>query len=490
MALKKISAKAAPKYLPILRHSERALSELRTRPSTSLNHIAKVVERDPCLAFELFAQVNRDLKRAGRPPANNIRRAILVFGISRYLDHTKSCQTIESNVQAKFLRASMNHLGRSCTAARIAESLANERGGVNPEEAFAVAFARDFDKYASFVVEATSVAIDWRNARTLLPGLALPQVSGDPLNWCVDLAVSLAGSCQFAWDPVALSPYLDQITKQLGHELKHTERVLRETILAVAHETKHFNEFPPARFLLQPGPAEPHAALLFEPDEPASEEIEEPKAKTARKRMLDRLKLKRDERGPDTQQSGADCRGTSEAYIISNNNFAQISRALDKASLDLETLGQHKSSRPRVLPYALQIMNKVLKVEQVLFIAHPGEQRLVARLVLTGGKTPKLIKRELKLEDNPVLRKMLSGAPARHLSTAKLALHEQLFDEQTRNFIGENAVYVIPLSGKRKLIGIILAAVPSNTTDDWSQHFRLNCELCEQLVGVLDRASV
>lgn len=89
--------------LPILRNSERALNELRPRASTSLNHVLRVVERDPALAFELFTNVNRHLKQLGKPPATNIRRTILVFGLARYLDHCKSFRTIEQDLSPSLL---------------------------------------------------------------------------------------------------------------------------------------------------------------------------------------------------------------------------------------------------------------------------------------------------------------------------------------------------------------------------------------------------
>ena len=215
MALKRKTAQAAQKHLPVLRHSERALSELRTRASTSINHISRVVERDPCLAFELFSAVNRDLKHAGRGPTSSIRRAVLLFGVARYLEHVKSYQALESHIQTSILRATLNHLGRSCTAARVSQALAMLRGGINPEEAFSLAMVKDFDSYAIHIVEGAKVAIDWRNARTLLPGLSLPAISGDPLHWCVDMGVRFASACQFAWDPKALKPQVEQILETI-----------------------------------------------------------------------------------------------------------------------------------------------------------------------------------------------------------------------------------------------------------------------------------
>ena len=482
MALKRKAAKAAHKHLPVLRHSERALSELRTRASTSINHISRVVERDPCLAFELFSAVNRDLKHAGRGPTSSIRRAVLLFGVARYLDHVKSYQALESHIQTSILRATLNHLGRSCTAARVSQALAIFRGGVNPEEAFSLAMVKDFDSYASHIVEGTEVAIDWRNARTLLPGLSLPAISGDPLHWCVDTGVRFASVCQFAWDPKALEPQVKQIANQLDKKPEYIEVELRRTILAVSRETKHFNDYPPARFAMQPGPNSPEPALLFA--KPAEEKPVEQPAQTARQRMLNRLK-------PNRSQDKPDAPATTESpeYLLPEKQLAKISATLDKAFIDLEKLGAQKATRPRVLPFALTVMNKVLKIEHALFIAHPGNNQLIERLEIEGDETPKLVKREISLEDNPVLRKAISAPQARHLTAEQLALHEQLFDTKLKARLGENDAYSIPLQGKNKVVGVILARLDPNTTNDWSRHFELSCNLCDKLVQVLDASA-
>ena len=483
MALKKKVAKATKQHLPILRHSERALNEMRTRASTSIHHVARVIERDPCLAFELFTAVNRDLKHAGRGPTNSIRRAVLLFGVGRYLDHSKAYQALENNIQPKILRASLNHLGRTCTAARVSAALAILRGGVNPEEAFSLALARDFDDYANYLVEGSDVGIDWRNARTLLPGLALPPISGDPLHWCVDAGVKFAVECQFAWDPAALKPHIERIATQVDKEPEQVEHALRSTILSVSRETKHFNDFPPARFMMQPGPNPPNPALLFASE--IEETTAEQPAQTARQRMLNRIKRKRSNDAPDTEQEI-----DSANVKIDQKQLTKMSAALVKAYRDLEKLGDQKATLPRVLPFALTVLHKVLKIDHVLFIAHPGNNQLVERLQICENKPPSLVKREIPLDDNPVLRKTLQNPEARHLTAEQLALHEQFFDEKLKTLLGQNELYVIPLQGKKKVIGIILARLHPRTTDDWSWHFELSRRLCVKLVQVLDTASV
>ena len=39
------------------------------------------------------------------------------------------------------------------------------------------------------------------------------------------------------------------------------------------------------------------------------------------------------------------------------------------------------------------------------------------------------------------------------------------------------------------LIGVILARLDPNTTNDWSRHFELSCRLCDKLVRVLDASA-
>ena len=483
MAQKPIVAEVALKHLPILRHSEVALSELRSRTSTSLNHISRVVERDPCLVYELFAHVNRDLKRAGRAPATHIRRALLIFGITRYLDHTKSYQALENTIQAPILPASLNHLGRSCTAARLAETLATLHGGINPEEAFSFALVKDFDNYASFIIESSKASIDWRNARTLLPGLALPAVSGDPLHWCVEAALRFATACQFAWDPLILIPQIQSIAERLTTQPEKLAHKLRTTILSVSRETKHFNDFPPARFLAHPGPNEPAPTLLFSAD--SLQALVEPPSKAPRRPTLDRLKARRTDNVPFNDLGNT----RRNSFFITEKNIARISDALTKAVLDLEKLGASKASRPRVLPYAMNVMLKILRIERALFIAHPGDTELIARLQIRQDESPTLIQRPLVLRDNPVLRKALKEPVSRHFTSTQLEKHEQLFDEELSVFLGTNEVYSLPLRGKNKLIGIILVRMSRQTTDQWPQHFELTCHWCEQIVRVLDSAN-
>ncbi|MEM7468053.1 MAG: HDOD domain-containing protein [Pseudomonadota bacterium] len=476
MALK-TNAVQKPKrleHLPILRHSERGLNELRARTSTSINHLVRIIERDPALAFELFVSANRDLKQAGYPGATNIRRAVLVFGVARYLEHVKHYVAIESYIEPVHLRPTLHHLGRSCASARVAEMLAKLRGGVNPEDAFSLAMAKDIDCYANKLIAASNVGIDLRNARTLLPGLALPPISGDPLQWCTETAHKLISSCEFAWDKKALNPQFEHIAEQLNLDTTEVEKQFVQTIIYVGHETKHYCDFPIARFLLNPRPNAPIVALQFSKGaEKEKTKPQENASKTSRRGAISRNKKPQEK--------------TSKKVLLSSQSLSALSEKLDKTNLDLQKLGQQKQTRPRILPFTMSVFTKLFRAKKALFIAHPKTNQLVARLQATHDKAPKVVKLEIDLAENPVLRKTLKNAEPRHLTARQVKLHEQLFDRTISRFMGENAVYCLPLNGQQKMIGIIIASFSDETTDQWDRHYQLARTFTAQVLAALDK---
>ena len=434
-----------------------------------------MVKRDPCLAFELFTNVNRDLKHAGRSHATNIRRAVLVFGVARYLEQAKRYVSLENFIDPRFLRPALNHLGRTCIAGHLAETLAQLRGGMNPEEAFCLALSRDFDNYANYLIEASNVAIDIRNTRTLMPGLALPAIKGDPVQWCAEEAVKFSHACQFGWDENVLLPQIDAIAKQLNRESTTVHEALRTAVITGSHNTKHFNDYPSAYFLMNPGPAKPIKAMLFpSPKQSPVQPLKSTQGLTKRRPLI--------------KQSGDEQAKPQAATPTDTKQFARLSAAVDKAITDLKKLGGNKQTRTRILPYALTVFVKVLKADKALFIAHPADQQLIARLQISADKSPSVAKLPIELDDNPVLRKVLVSAKSRHITKRQMHLHEQLFDKTLSKFLGENEVYCLPLANSNKVIGILLARFKSETTDRWPQHFQLAQSMSAPIIEGLNRS--
>lgn len=483
--------------LPILRNSERALNELRPRASTSLNHVLRVVERDPALAFELFTNVNRHLKQLGKPPATNIRRAILVFGLARYLDHCKSFRTIEQDLSPSLLRPLFHHLGRSYLSACLSQTLARARGGLNPEDAFSFGLARDLDSYAGQLIGAANLTLDVGNATTLLPGLTNPTTIGDPLHWCAETAFKFSSACESAWDESVLSPLFEMVAGNFSAEPTDIRAMLVNTIISAGRETQHFNDFPAARFMMNPGPQLPIAALKFPParKDRVGENAHKPTrsnklASTGQSEQGALRKEKTPEQTPrqipeQTPRQTPRQTPTQAQYLLDTKQLERAGLQVSKAIENLAVIGSTVTTRTRAIPFALNVMVNVLKASKALFIAHPADNQLVARIQVGKDKKPVAVKLPLNPENNPLLQQALTSPKPRHITAKQLQQHTNLFEPKLITFLGANEAYCIPLVGKKNIIGIMLLRFDQQTTEDWTTHFKLSNEVATHLVQAL-----
>lgn len=475
---KNVKESATPtNQLPVLQHSEHSLKELRIRKSTSINHVLRVVERDPVLALELFISANRDLKRAGKPPATNIRRALLVFGLTRYLEHSKSYETLEKHLSPQYLRPIMNHLGRSYLAAKLAERLAQLRGQVYVEDAFSFGLMCDLDKYLGKLATATELTADPANLRTLLPGLGTPLITSNPLHWCADTAGKFAIATQYEWDPSQFSPLVESTSDLLNIDPYEMESELINTAVAVALTSKHFNDFPAARNLMNPGPQKPLLALLFPDQRPQEKPPARNKAKTPEKKAAKTLSRKTISSAAKPQQASP--------FLLDRKSLVSVEKTINKATQDLQVLGSTKSTRTRTIPFALNVITSVLKADKAFFIANASSEQFVVRLQAAQGTKPKAANTTLLAKDNLVLNKgMASGKPL-HIKPQQLASRSNLFDGKLTKLLNGHEVYSIPLKSKNKVIGIVLARFDLDTTDHWPTHFNLCNRLLKATVSAL-----
>lgn len=432
-----------------------------------------MVERDPALAFELFLAANRELKRAGKPAATNIRRALLVFGLARYLEHSKSYETLEQHLPPQFLRPTMNHLGRSYFAARIAERLAKLRGQVYAQDAFCFGLMCDLDRYVPKLVSATKLTAEPANLRTLLPGLATPLIASNPLHWCAETASKFAIETQHAWDPAGFSPILKTISDLLGIDTYNVESELAQTAIATALTSKHFNDYPAARNLMNPGPQKPTSVILF--PEQSTHQSASPAAKNEQVSKIPKAPVSEFKR--------------SKPFVLDKKSLTALEATIDKATQDLEVLGRTKSTRARTLPFTLNVMTSVLKANKMFFVANANDGQLIVRLQASRGTKPKSANTALSANDNVVLKKGIASGKPLHINPQQLATHGKLFDAKLLKLLKGYDVYSIPLQGKHKVIGIMLARFDHNTTDNWPTHFNLCIRLTQSTVAALSATS-
>lgn len=451
---------------PVLRHSARTLEELRGRKSTSAIHLIRALERDPALCCDLLITVNRDLKHARLPYATNLQRAVLVYGVARYLEHAKNYPTIEKDVAASLIRPLRHHLARTHLAAHVARALATHQHAVNSENAFCYAVANDFSDYLAHYLKAAKLAVDDGTIRTFLPGLAQPLMGIDPLRWCSDKACEFARLSAFCWDEDALLPFFNEVAEKLKITPQEIETELRQISLRAARDSRQFNDFPAARFLMNPGKQMPIGALLFQREKTSASTSDKAPA-------LDAPKAKK--------------RQTSKHFDTEKLN--KVSLLVEKAANDLHKLGSEKSTQARMLPYGLQLIITLMDARKTLFIAHPKAEKLIARIQVSAGKKPRALQLEIATAENRLLEKVLETGRSMHISAEKIERSKHLLDPNLSKFVGNNELYCLPLKVGRKIIGLILVCVDKQSTNQWSQHFSLTEAITKHMATALGVAN-
>ena len=179
----------------------------------------------------------------------------------------------------------------------------------------------------------------------------------------------------------------------------------------------------------------------------------------------------------------------SKPFVLDKRSLSALEATIDKATQDLEVLGRTKSTRARTLPFTLNVMTSVLKANKMFFVANANDGQLIVRLQASRGTKPKSANTALSANENVVLKKGIASGKPLHINPQQLATHGKLFDAKLLKLLKGYDVYSIPLQGKHKVIGIMLARFDHNTTDNWPTHFNLCIRLTQSTVAALSATS-
>ena len=109
---------------------------------------------------------------------------------------------------------------------------------------------------------------------------------------------------------------------------------------------------------------------------------------------------------------------TQAQYLLDAKQLERAGLQVSKAIENLAVIGSTVTTRTRAIPFALNVMVNVLKASKALFIAHPADNQLVARIQVGKDKKPVAVKLPLNPENNPLLQQALTSPKPRHI-TAK-----------------------------------------------------------------------
>lgn len=238
---------------PILRTSSARIRELGARRGTSLAHIKDVVEGDPAVALNLFAQVNADLKRAGHAPVGDIPRAILFMGMAELPGRLTRASILEDVVDPALGGELARMLCRAHHASRQARAIGALAGGLNGDELLAASLTREGLPYLERLAAEPASEVNLAAFRNFPPAPPDSHDAGETSTRCLDLAARFADATEQTWDELALDELYVEIGDFTGRDPGDVARSLRRATVAAARAGTNYPSYTPALRLMSPG---------------------------------------------------------------------------------------------------------------------------------------------------------------------------------------------------------------------------------------------
>lgn len=242
---------------PVLRASNAQIRELGARRGTSLAHIKSVVEGDPALALNLFAEVNADLRRAGHAPVGDIPRAILFMGMADAPGRLTRASVLEDSVEPDLAGELIRMLCRAHHASRQARTIGALAGGLNGDELLAASLTREGLPYLQRLAAGTGDKLNPAACDAFLPALPDSHDAASTTMKCLDLAARFADITAHTWDAIALDELYLEIGDFTGRDPDHVARSLCRTTVEAARAASHYPSYTPALRLMSPGGTAP-----------------------------------------------------------------------------------------------------------------------------------------------------------------------------------------------------------------------------------------
>lgn len=247
---------------PILRASSALIRELGTRRGTSLAHIKSVVESDPAVALNLFAQVNADLKRAGHAPVGDIPRAILFMGMAELPARLTRASILEDDVNPGLGEELTAMLCRAHHASRQARAIGALAGGLNGDELLAASLTREGLPYLERLAAEPGNKLNLTAFHNFLPAPPDSHDARVTSTRCLDLAARFADATGQIWDELALDELYAEIGDFTGRNPHDVARSLRRATIEAARVGTHYASYVPALRLMSPGAAGPSVKAI------------------------------------------------------------------------------------------------------------------------------------------------------------------------------------------------------------------------------------
>jgi hypothetical protein len=238
---------------PILHASSARIRELGARRGTSLAHIKGVVESDPAVALNLFAQVNADLKRAGHSPVGDIPRAILFMGMAELPGRLTRASVLEDVVGPGLGEELTGMLCRAHHASRQARAIGALAGGLNGDELLAASLTREGLPYLERLAAEPGNELNLTAFNNFPPAPPDSHDARVTTMRCLDFAARFADATGQDWDDLALDELYAEIGDFTGRKPDDVARSLRRTTVEAARAGGNYPSYAPALHLMSPG---------------------------------------------------------------------------------------------------------------------------------------------------------------------------------------------------------------------------------------------
>ena len=282
LGLKKWVDLLAPKKLPVMATSLRALKLQMANPQLALVDYASPILDDPALAIQLLKKANQDRQSANRDPLTTLGNALSHLGRGQLEQQLAQIHTLDQlGLSDQYNQGYTATVAAACHGANLAQDWAQQRKIHEPGEMQLAALLQylaemvlwchggtvmldiesrcygqrqDYDKAAEQVLGCSIRALSAELAKAWAqPELAVQalevKVQDYTLATGVMLATRLARLVQHSWYDRAARLCLDNIARYKGHSLSEIEPQIHLHAVALSDHFMALGYLPPARLL-------------------------------------------------------------------------------------------------------------------------------------------------------------------------------------------------------------------------------------------------
>lgn len=433
---------------PILRASSTQIRELGARRGTSLAHIKDVVESDPAVALNLFAQVNADLKRAGHAPVGDIPRAILFMGMAELPGRLTRASILEDVVDPGLGMELTRMLCRAHHASRQARAIGALTGGLNGDELLAASLTREGLPYLERLAAEPGNEMNLAAFNNFPPAPPDSHDAGETTTRCLDLAARFADATERIWDELALDELYAEIGNFTGRDTGDVARSLRRATVEAARAGPNYPSYTPALRLMSPGESARGAKVTDTTPAPAARVAAKP-ASPAAKRPATAV--------PQT----ANIRAAAPA--APHKAQPAVQNCVDRIARSAAA-----GDPPAVLlPLALQAICEGTGMGLALLLMRDKTSTDLRLRVHHGLELPAQLKQHaIAVDGNPLLKKLMAKPAAFQWLPEK---HARALAGLPLKLVGDKPAFLYSLHVDEKPLGILIGCRPraaADTLDD------------------------